>query len=65
MVMVRRGCVVIIRLKSIFFGITKVNGDGSCNSKGLRDFLKSVRKVKSLILVLNEGGVVIESEVFD
>ena len=27
--------------------------------------MTSVRKVKSLILVLNEGGVVIESEVFE
>ena len=47
------------------FGITKVNGHGSCKSKGLRDFLKGRKKVKSFILVLNEGGVVRESEVFD
>ena len=26
------------------FGITKVNGDGSCKSKGLRDFFDKCKK---------------------
>ena len=63
MVIQKRECAPIARLKSIFLGLRKSMAMVAVKSKDLRDFLTSVRKVKSLILGLFRG-VVIESEVF-